>query len=100
MPTKNMDKSIPPFKTEKQERDDWESNDSTAHVDWRGAARVVMPHLKPSTQSISLRLPQHLLDGIKQAANSRDVPYQSLIKMWLHEKLGFMTPSASMHRTA
>jgi predicted DNA binding CopG/RHH family protein len=52
-----------------------------------------MPNLKPSTQSISLRLPLHLLDGIKQAANSRDVPYQSLIKVWLHEKLGFTSPA-------
>jgi predicted DNA binding CopG/RHH family protein len=95
-----MDKSIPQFKTEKQERDYWETSDSVGHVDWSAAQRAVMPNLKPSTQSISLRLPQHLLDGIKQAANSRDVPYQSLIKMWLHEKLGFLTPSAPMRPLA
>ena len=102
MPTKNMDKSIPTFKTEQQERAYWETNDSAVHMDWSAATRGVMPNLKPSTQSISLRLPQHLLDGIKQAANSRDVPYQSLIKMWLHEKLGFSNamPSINVARYA
>jgi predicted DNA binding CopG/RHH family protein len=100
MPTKNMDKSVPAFKTEQQERAYWEANDSTANMDWSTATRAVMPNLKPSTQSISLRLPQHLLDGIKQAANSRDVPYQSLIKMWLHERLGFLTPSAPLRPIA
>jgi predicted DNA binding CopG/RHH family protein len=98
MATKNTGASVPKFKTEKQEREFWEANDSSAYLDWANAERVVMPNLKPSTQSISLRLPLHLLDGIKQAANSRDVPYQSLIKVWLHEKLGFTAPA--MHHTA
>jgi predicted DNA binding CopG/RHH family protein len=56
-------------------------------TDWSKAQRVVLPNLKPSTQTISLRLPQHVLDGIKVAANVRDVSYQSLIKVWLQEKL-------------
>jgi predicted DNA binding CopG/RHH family protein len=56
-------------------------------MDWKKAQVAVLPNLKPSTQTISLRLPQHLLDSIKAAANSRDVPYQSLIKVWLQEKL-------------
>jgi len=80
-------KPIPTFATESEERAYWEKQDSTDHLDWRKAQRVVLPNLKPSTKTISLRLPQHLLDSIKSAANSRDVPYQSLIKVWLQEKL-------------
>ena len=80
-------KAIPHFETEAQERTYWESHDSSAHVDWSKAQKVVLPNLRPSTKTISLRLPQHLLDGIKVAANARDVPYQSLIKVWLQEKL-------------
>jgi predicted DNA binding CopG/RHH family protein len=82
-------KAIPPFKTEAQERAFWETSgrDSTAHLDWSAAQRVTLPNLKPSTKTISLRLPQHLLDAVKAAANARDVPYQSLIKVWLQEKV-------------
>lgn len=79
--------SVPKFANEAQERAYWESHDSTPQVDWTQAKRVALPNLKPSTKTISLRLPQHLLDGIKVAANARDVPYQSLIKVWLQEKL-------------
>jgi predicted DNA binding CopG/RHH family protein len=78
---------IPKFKTEAQERAYWESHDSIAHVDWTKAQKVRLPNLRPSTKTISLRLPQHLLDSIKVAANALDVPYQSLIKVWLQEKL-------------
>ena len=82
-------KRPPRFKTEAQERAFWEAQarDSTAYLDWSKAQAVVLPHLKPSTRTISLRLPQHLLDAIKVAANARDVPYQSLIKVWLQEKV-------------
>lgn len=80
-------KKIPKFASEVAERSFWEKNDSTAYVDWKNAGNARLPNLKPSTQTISLRLPQHLLDSIKTAANSRDVPYQSLIKVWLQEKL-------------
>jgi len=80
-------KSIPKFANEAAERACWEKHDSTAYVDWQKAQPAVFPNLKPSTQTISLRLPQHLLDSIKTAANARDVPYQSLIKVWLQEKL-------------
>ncbi|MCK6385969.1 MAG: BrnA antitoxin family protein [Rhodocyclaceae bacterium] len=80
-------KAIPRFKNEAEERAFWESQDSTACVDWSKAKRAVLPNLKPTTRTISLRLPQHLLDSIKAAANARDVPYQSLIKVWLQEKL-------------
>ncbi len=78
---------IPSFADEAAERRFWESHDSSRYVDLSKARRAVMPNLKPTTQSISLRLPTHMLDGIKAAANKRDVPYQSLIKMWLQEKL-------------
>ena len=78
---------VPRFKSETQERKFWETHDSAELVDWLKAKRVRLPNLKPSTQSISLRLPVHTLERIKAAANARDVPYQSLIKVWLEEKL-------------
>ncbi len=80
-------KPLPIFASEAEERAFWEANDSADYVDWTKAKRAVLPNLKPSTKTISLRLPQHMLDSIKAAANSRDVPYQSLIKVWLKEKL-------------
>lgn len=76
----------PSFKTEADERAFWEANDSVDHIDWSKAQRVAMPNLKSSSTAISLRLPVALLDRIKIAANKRDVPYQSLIKVWLAEK--------------
>ena len=80
-------KPIPKFANEDEERQFWEEHDSSEYLDWGQAQQVVMPKLKPTTKTISLRLPQHLLDSIKTAANARDVPYQSLIKVWLQEKL-------------
>jgi len=80
-------KQIPAFASEAEERAFWETHDSTDYVDWSKATRVRMPNLKPSSAAISLRLPLPLLERIKIAANKRDVPYQSLIKMWLAEKL-------------
>ena len=80
-------KKIPHFATEAEERAFWEDQDSSDYLDWTQAQRVVLPNLKTTTKTISLRLPQHLLDSIKAAANARDVPYQSLIKVWLQEKL-------------
>ena len=79
-------KSIPQFRNEAEERRFWETHDSSNYVDWSKAKRVRLPNLKPSTTSISLRLPVTLLERIKVAANKRDVPYQSLIKTWLAEK--------------
>ena len=78
-------KKIPEFKTETEEREFWESHDSTDYVDWTQARRASFPNLKPSTKTISLRLPEALLDRIKIEANKRDMPYQSLIKAWLAE---------------
>jgi len=78
-------KKIPEFKSEAEERAFWESHDSSDYVDWRKAEAAALPNLKPSTRTISLRLPEGLLDSIKSEANKRDIPYQSLIKAWLAE---------------
>ena len=80
-------KTAPKFANLAQERAFWETHDSTDYLDWSKAQKLTLPNLKPTTKTISLRLPQHLLDSIKTAANARDVPYQSLIKVWLKEKL-------------
>ena len=84
-------KPRPKFAGYAQERKFWEAtepaHDSADYLDWSKARKASLPNLKPTTKTISLRLPQHLLDSIKTAANARDVPYQSLIKVWLQEKL-------------
>ena len=86
-------KAIPKFRSEAEERRFWETHDSTDYIDWSKARRMRFPNLKPSTTSISLRLPLALLERIKVAANKRDVPYQSLIKTWLAEKTDEQAPS-------
>lgn len=78
-------KKMPKFKNAAEERDFWEKHDSTDYVDWKNAQSVSLPGLKPSTKTISLRLPEGLLDSIKIEANKRDMPYQSLIKVWLSD---------------
>lgn len=80
-------KPIPRFRTDAEERAFWESRDSGDYIDWSRAERARFANLKPSTKAISLRLPVDLLERIKTAANKRDVPYQSLIKVWLSEKV-------------
>ena len=74
-------KILPKFKSEKAERAFWEKHDSSDYLDWSKAKSAVFPKLKTTTQAISLRLPVTLLSRVKTAANKRDVPYQSLIKM-------------------
>lgn len=82
----NKPKKTPPkFETEAEERAFWESHDSSDYVDWKQAQPAMLPNLKPSTKTISLRLPEALLERIKIEANKRDMPYQSLIKAWLAE---------------
>ncbi len=83
---KNL-KQIPKFKNEDEEREFWSTHDSTEYVDWSKAERAVFPNLKPSTESISLRLPSFLLARIKELANKKDVPYQSLMKVFLSERI-------------
>jgi len=85
-------KKIPEFKTEAEERQFWESNDSSEYLDWSQANSVRLPNLKASTKTISLRLPVALLERIKLEANKRDIPYQSLIKVWLAEDVDKRRP--------
>lgn len=80
-------KSLPHFATEAEERKFWESHDTADYVDWSRAQRVVFPNLKPSTTTISLRLPSPLLADLKVLANKRDVPYQSLLKVFVAERV-------------
>ena len=80
-------KQIPTFKNEDEEREFWAMHDSTEFLDWSKAKRAVFPNLKPSTRSISLRLPESILVGLKMLANKRDVPYQSLLKVFLAERI-------------
>ncbi len=80
-------KKIPDFKSEQEEREFWENHDSSEYLDLSKAERAILPNLKPSTKTISLRLPEGLLDSIKVEANKRDMPYQSLIKVWLAKEV-------------
>jgi predicted DNA binding CopG/RHH family protein len=80
-------KSIPSFPSEDAEREFCATADSTDYFDWSKARRAVFPNLKPSTATISLRLPQGMLDELKVLANQRDVPYQSLLKVFLSERI-------------
>ncbi len=80
-------KSMPRFKNEDEERDFWDTHDLTDYFDVSRAEEVIFPNLKPSTESISLRLPQYLLARIKELANAKDVPYQSLMKIFLAERV-------------
>ena len=80
-------KKIPTFNTENEEREFWESHDSSEYLDLSEAELAVLPNLKPSTKTISLRLPEGLLNRIKVEANKRDMPYQSLIKVWLAKEI-------------
>ena len=80
-------KKLPKFKTEDQERNFWSKHDSTEYVDWSRAKKMIFPHLKPSLKTISLRLPETMLEELKFLANKRDVPYQSLLKVFLSERI-------------
>lgn len=80
-------RSLPRFKSEDDERAFWATHDSADYVDWSKADRALLPRLKPSTETISLRLPESLLNELKVLANQRDVPYQSLLKIFLAERV-------------
>jgi len=82
-----MKKKIPQFKNEKQERDFWQSHDSTEYVNWKSAERLTLANLKPSVKTISLRLPESMFEELKLLANKRDVPYQSLVKVFLSDRI-------------
>jgi len=87
MPKKQQRKPIPQFENEAEEQEFWSAHDSTDYVDWSQAQRVTFGRLKPSTQTISIRLPVALLEDLKLLANKRDVPYQSLVKIFLAERV-------------
>jgi len=82
-----MKKKIPKFKNEKAERAFWAVRDSADYVDWSKAKKAVFPNLRPTLKSISLRLPESMIDELRVLANKRDVPYQSLLKMFLSERI-------------
>ena len=80
-------KKIPKHRNEDEERRFWASADSTHHVDWSRARPLVLPNLKPTLKTISIRLPEHMIAELKLLANKRDIPYQSLLKLFLAEKI-------------
>ncbi len=80
-------KNLPKFKNEKEESEFWENNDSTDYIDWTKAGNATFPNLKPTTKSISIRLPEIMLSRLRQEANRLDVPYQSLLKVIINEGL-------------
>lgn len=82
-----MKKKVPHFKSESEEREFWATADSTRYVDWKRARRSVFPALHPSLKTISLRLPELMIEELKLLANKRDVPYQSLLKLFLAERI-------------
>jgi predicted DNA binding CopG/RHH family protein len=82
-----MKMKIPKFKNEAEERLFWQKHDSSEYIDWSDAENVVMPKLKPSTRSISIRLPESMIEELKVIANKRDVPYQSLLKIFISERI-------------
>ncbi|PIZ48177.1 hypothetical protein CO180_04320 [candidate division WWE3 bacterium CG_4_9_14_3_um_filter_41_6] len=79
--------SIPQFASEQEERAYWQKHDSAAVIDWSNAKRAIFSELKPTTQSISIRLPESLLTNLKVLANKKDVPYQSLLKTYLEDRV-------------
>ena len=80
-------KRIPEFKNEDEERNFWDGADSTQYLDWSSAKRTKLVRLKPTLRTISLRLPVSMIEDLKILANQRDVPYQSLLKVFLAERL-------------
>jgi len=100
-------KAVPIFQSEAEERAFWETHDTTEYVDWSQAKVTIFPNLRPSTETISLRVPAGLLAELKVLANKRDVPYQSLMKVFLAERVvrelamnAGQTPNKALHRTA
>lgn len=91
-------KKIPVFKSENEERRFWAREDSADYLDWSKAKPVVFPHLKPSLKTISLRLPESMIAELKVLANKRDVPYQSLLKLFLSERIKKELVTAGIRR--
>ena len=101
MRKRSVSKPLPAFASEAEEREFWETHDTSPYFDSKQARSAVFPNLKPSTETISLRLPAALLSELKELANKRDVPYQSLLKVFLAERVARETASLSgLSRTA
>jgi len=92
-------KKIPSFKNEDEERSFWSKHDSTDYLDWDKAKKVALLNLKPSVKTISIRLPEIMLEKLRLLANKRDVPYQSLVKMFLAERIQVELGMANKRRT-
>ncbi|TDJ75301.1 MAG: hypothetical protein E2O39_04140 [Planctomycetota bacterium] len=99
MSAKKKKKTVPKHRSEDREREFWAASDSTDYVDWNKAQRLALPDLKPSLKTISLRLPEMMLAELKGLANKRDVPYQSLLKIFLAERIAAELKAASKKRT-
>lgn len=82
-----MVKPIPKFENEEEEREFWGAHDSTEYLDWKKGKRLILPKLRPSTKTISLRISESMFNELKLLANRMDVPYQSLIKVYLRERI-------------
>lgn len=93
-------RKIPKFENEDQERDFWASHDSVDFIDWRQAEQVKLPNLRPTTRTISIRLPEAMIERLKVLANKRDIPYQSLLKMFVADKIEEELRSARQARGA
>ena len=93
-----INKPIPKFRSEDAERKFWAEQDSTEYLDWSKAKRAIFPNLKPSTKTISLRLPESMIESLKLLANKRDVPYQSLMKVFLVERIEEEFPAIGQRR--
>lgn len=89
-------KQIPKFKTEAQEQAFWDNHDSAEYIDWSKGQKITFSKLKPSTKTISLRLPESMLEDLKLLANKRDVPYQSLLKIFLAERIKQELPTSHL----
>ncbi|MCH8011801.1 MAG: BrnA antitoxin family protein [Candidatus Marinimicrobia bacterium] len=83
----NKLKNVPTFKTEEEEREFWSTHDSTEYIEWSKGQSAIFPKLKPTTKTISLRIPEYMLEELRTIANKRDVPYQSLMKIFLKERI-------------
>lgn len=87
MPKQAKRRPIPSFSSEDLERDFWAKNDSSQYIDWAKAENVSLPRLRPSTRTISIRLPEPMIERLKVLANKRDIPYQSLLKLFVAERI-------------
>jgi predicted DNA binding CopG/RHH family protein len=80
-------KKLPKFKDEKEEVEFWATHDSTEYINYSKAKKAIFPNLKPTIRTISIRLPESMIEHLKVLANKRDIPYQSLMKMFLIERI-------------